>query len=119
MQKESVVLELKLPKTTSLNKLYSSSHWTVRKKEKDAYTKIIQKELDSYDHYTAESMSIDVRYNNRYDVDNFVVVPKFVADALVAGGWIPDDSPKYYKQLRIRYDESVEKNFCQVRVSFT
>lgn len=119
MLEKSVELILTLPKTISLNKLYSSSHWTVRKKEKDAYTKIIKEELDRFDHYRGELMSIDVRYNSRYDVDNFIVVPKFVADTLVADGWIPDDSPKYYKSLRIRYDESIEKNLCQVRVTLT
>lgn len=117
MQKESVVLELTLPKAISLNQLYAGKHWTYRKKQKDEYTKLIKAELDNYDHYTAQSMSIDIKYNCRYDVDNSIVCAKFVADALVHYGWIPEDNTKHYQSLRIRYDESIEKNICKVRIA--
>ena len=69
-----------------------------------------------YDHHFAESMSIHIRYNTRADVDNLVLVSKFTADTLVANGWIADDSPKYYHRLTITFDESVEKNYCEVEV---
>jgi hypothetical protein len=49
-------------------------------------------------------------------VDNLVLVSKFTADTLVANGWIPDDSPKYYHRLTIVYDQTVEKNYCEVEV---
>jgi hypothetical protein len=61
-------------------------------------------------------MSIHIRYNSRLDVDNNVLVSKFVADTLVANKWILDDSTKYYKSLRIVFDETVEKNYCEVKI---
>ena len=109
-------LLLKLPKTISLNSLYAGKHWTYRKKIKDGYKKIVEEELARYDHHCAEGCTISIRYNTRADVDNNVLVSKFVADTLVANGWIPDDSPKYYHKLTIRYDKDVERNYCEVEV---
>lgn len=40
-------LELTLPKPPSLNKIYESKHWSIRKKYKDEYTKICKAELES------------------------------------------------------------------------
>ena len=111
-----LTLSLTLPKTISLNSLYAGKHWTFRKKTKDEYKKIVEAELARYDHHFAESMSIHIRYNTRADVDNLVLVSKFTADTLVANGWIADDSPKYYHRLTITFDESVEKNYCEVEV---
>lgn len=114
-----LTLSLTLPKTISLNALYAGKHWTFRKKTKDEYKKIVEAELARYDHHFAESMSIHIRYNTRADVDNLVLVSKFTADTLVANGWIADDSPKYYHRLTITFDESVEKNYCEVEVRLT
>jgi len=114
-----LTLSLTLPKTISLNALYAGKHWTFRKKTKDEYKKIVEAELARYDHHFAESMSIHIRYNTRADVDNLVLVSKFTADTLVANGWITDDSPKYYHRLTITFDESVEKNYCEVEVRLT
>jgi len=112
----NLTIDLHLPKTISLNALYAGKHWTFRKKIKDEYKKIVEKELANYDHNTYRHMSISVRYNSRLDVDNNVLVSKFVADTLVANKWILDDSPKYYKSLRIVFDETVEKNYSEVKI---
>lgn len=112
----NLTIDLYLPKTISLNALYAGKHWTFRKKIKDEYKKIVEKELANYDHNTYRYMSISVRYNSRLDVDNNVLVSKFVADTLVANKWILDDSPKYYKSLRIVFDETVEKNYSEVKI---
>ena len=112
----TVELLLKLPKTISLNSLYAGKHWTFRKKKKDEYKKIVEKELENYDHYRAESMSICIRYNTRQDLDNVILVSKFTADTLVANEWIPDDTPKYYRKLTIVFDPEVEKNYCEVEI---
>lgn len=114
--KNNLTLQLRLPKTISLNSLYAGKHWTYRKRIKDEYKKIVEEELVNYDHHTCEGCTIHIRYNARYDVDNNVLVSKFVADTLVANGWIVDDSPKYYNKLTIVFDPSIEKNYCQVRV---
>jgi hypothetical protein len=96
--------------------LYAGKHWTFRKKIKDGYKKIVEEELDRYDHHIAKSMSIVIRYNTRADVDNLVLVSKFTADTLVANGWIADDNPKHYNKLTIIFDPEVEKNYCEVEV---
>ena len=114
--KETLDLLLKLPKTISLNSLYAGKHWTYRKRIKDEYKKIVESELARYDHHLAEACTIVIRYHTRADVDNLVLVSKFTADTLVANGWIPDDSPKYYHRLTIVYDQTVEKNYCEVEV---
>ena len=114
--KKDLTLQLKLPKTISLNALYAGKHWTFRKKIKDGYKKIVEEELARYDHHIAESMSIHIRYNTRADVDNLVLVSKFTADTLVANEWIADDNPKHYNRLTITFDQSVEKNYCEVEV---
>ena len=69
-----------------------------------------------YDHHIAKGMSIYIRYNARTDVDNNVLVSKFVADTLVANGWIADDSPQHYNRLTIVYDSTVKKNYCEVEI---
>lgn len=111
-----LTLHLTLPKTISLNSLYAGKHWTFRKKTKDEYKKIIEEQLEGYDHHLAESMSIYIRYNTRQDLDNVILVAKFLADTLVANEWIADDSPKYYHKLTIVFDPEVEKNYCEVEV---
>ena len=73
-----LTLSLTLPKTISLNALYAGKHWTFRKKIKDEYKKIVETELARYDHHIAKSMSIHIRYNTRADVDNLVLVSKFL-----------------------------------------
>ena len=113
---DQITLELKLPKTISLNQLYAGKHWTFRKKIKDEYAKIILQELEGYDHCRCEEFTIAIRYNSRLDVDNNVLVSKFVADTLVKHGWCADDSPRYYRKLSILFDPSLEKNVCMVRV---
>lgn len=111
-----VELELILPKTISLNSLYSGKHWTYRKKVKDAYKKEVQTALDGYDRYHAEHIEIAISYNSRLDVDNNVLVSKFVADSLVDLGFIDDDSPKIYRKLSIKFDQEVARNFCIVKI---
>jgi hypothetical protein len=112
----TVELLLKLPKTISLNSLYAGKHWTYRKKIKDGYKEIVEAALADYDHYSAKSCTIYIRYNTRADVDNNVLVSKFVADTLVSNGWVTDDSPKYYHKLCITHDKSIEKNRCEVTI---
>jgi hypothetical protein len=112
--KNDTILELKLPKTISLNSLYAGKHWTFRKKTKDEYKKIIEAELDNFDKCRFDTFKIVIKYHYNQDIDNVVLVSKFVSDTLVANDWVNDDNPKHYKGLKIVYDKSVEKNHCQV-----
>jgi len=109
-------IELNLPKPPSLNKIYSGGHWAIRKKYKDEYKRACQEALSEYDRFTCEEIYIIISYNSRLDIDNGILVSKFLADTLVSEGVIPDDNPKYYKSVSIRYDGTLEKNtyICKV-----
>ena len=114
--KNELTLTLKLPKTISLNSLYAGKHWTFRKKTKDEYKKLVEEELARYDHFTFDTFKVVIKYNYNQDIDNVVLVSKFVSDTLVANKWVIDDNPKYYQSLKIIYDRDVEKNHCEVMI---
>jgi len=102
-------IEIILPKPPSLNAYYAGRHFMVRKKHKDIYWKAIAAALTPFGKFRMERMSIAVRYNCRYDVDNAICCSKFLADYLRNHGHIPDDTPKYYLSQETRYDPSLPK----------
>lgn len=106
-----------LPPPPSLNKLYAGKHWSYRKKAKDDYKKEIVRELEKLQPFTAEYIFMDIHYNSRYDVDNAILVSKFVADTLRERGIIADDNPKYYKKLKITFNQDMEKNTYKVTIN--
>jgi hypothetical protein len=110
------IIELHLPKPPSLNKIYAGKHWAVRKKYKDDYKKHCLEALQKYDKFTCEGIEFHISYNSRLDIDNGILVSKFLADTLVSEGIIPDDNPKYYKKVTLVFDENLEKNtyICKV-----
>lgn len=109
---------LTLPKPPSLNKIYAGKHWAVRKKYKDDYKKICEEALGEYDPFTCQAFRLDIVYNSRLDIDNGILVSKFLADTLVSLGVVEDDSPKYYDQVRITYDSSIPKNQYIVKIKY-
>ena len=110
------IIELHLPKPPSLNKIYAGKHWAVRKKYKDDYKKHCLEALQKYDKFTCEGIEFHISYNSRLDIDNGILVSKFLADTLVSEGIIPDDNPKYYKKVTLVFDDNLEKNtyICKV-----
>lgn len=112
-------ITLTLPKPPSLNKIYSGGHWAIRKKYKDDYKKECVKALEEYDAFTCEAFRLDIRYNSRLDIDNGILVSKFLADTLVSLGVVQDDSPKYYDKVTIKYDSTLEKNSYVVTIRCT
>lgn len=114
---DTIDVILTLPPPPSLNKLYSGKHWTYRKKAKDDYKKIVIAELEKIDKFNAKAITMDICYNSRYDVDNGILVSKFVADTLKEQCIIEDDSPKYYKKLKITFDQTIPKNTYIVKIT--
>lgn len=112
------LITLELPKPPSLNKIYAGKHWAVRKKYKDDYKKICADALCKYDSFVAEEFYFDISYNSRLDIDNGILVSKFLADTLVSEGIVQDDSPKYYKKVSIRYEPDLPKNTYIVNIYF-
>ena len=88
----------------------------VRKKHKEVYWKAIAIALEPYGEFRLERISISVRYNCRYDVDNAICCSKFLADYLRNHGHIPDDTPKYYISQETRYDSSLPKERFVARI---
>jgi len=114
MQMDYTEIELVLPKPPSLNKIYAGKHWAVRKKYKDDYKVICQEALSKYDKFTCEGIKMAISYNSRMDIDNGILVSKFLADTLVFEGVIPDDNKKYYTEVKITYDGDLPKDTYKV-----
>jgi|TARA_R110000751_G_scaffold70225_1_gene142467 hypothetical protein len=107
-------ITLTLPKPPSLNMIYAGKHWTYRKKKKDEYKIICTEALSLHDKFTCETFRLDITYNSRLDIDNGILVSKFLADTLVELEVVKDDSPKYYDQIKIKFDSSLPKNTYKV-----
>jgi len=114
--KSSIEIELNLPKPPSLNQYYAGKHWAIRKKQKDEYSKQCKEELDKFDRFTFESYEIHISYNSRHDVDNVILVSKFLSDTLVSLGMVKDDGNKYYKRLNIKIDKDLPKDTFKVKL---
>ena len=94
--------------------IYAGKHWTYRKKKKDDYKIICQDALSKYDKFTCEGLRMAISYNSRLDIDNGILVSKFLADTLVSEGIIPDDNKDYYTEVKIVYDGDLPKNTYKV-----
>lgn len=109
---------LTLGKPPSLNQFYAGKHWTYRKRMGDEYKRKVKDALACVDPFTAVRFELRVGYNSRYDCDNSILCCKFVADALVEKGYVPDDSPKYYRKLVLYYDPELPKETYEVKIRY-
>lgn len=107
---------LNLPKPPSLNKIYAGVHWATRLKYKSDYKAEILKALADYDKFTCEAYHLDISYNSRLDIDNGILVSKFLSDCLVQEGYVADDTPTYFKSVKIQFEGSLPKNTYRVRI---
>ena len=108
---------INLPKPPSLNKLYAGSHWQNRHNDKSEYWRGIATELAKYPLFCAESISVHLRYNYRFDVDNAIVAIKFLVDFLRNHGYIENDTPKYFTAISTVYDNNLEKGRFTATIS--
>jgi len=110
-------IEITLGKVPSLNAFYSSKHWTFRKREKDKWKEEIERELSRYDVNPYTTAKVRIRCNYRYDIDNSIMVAKFVCDSLVDLGFLPDDSPKHLREIKLVADKSITKDTAIATIS--
>lgn len=103
-------IEVSIPKPPSLNQLYAGKFWTYRHGQKEKYFSGIARALEGHDRWTMDRFAVHLRYNSRYDLDNSIVAVKFLADYLRYNGYVHDDTPKYFVELRISYDASLKKD---------
>ena len=107
-------IEITLGKIPSLNKFYSSPHWTFRSREKTKWKEIITDQLD-YD-FQFEYCVITAKVNYRYDLDNCIMAIKFTQDALVDAGMIADDNKKFIKSVRIEPATNIPKDTSVIQI---
>ena len=115
-EKEVIVTLGKVP---SLNSFYAGSHWTKRKKAKDAALQEIKEQLgyNTLPPYRSFRIVAYVRY--RYDLDNSIIAIKFTSDALKTLGWVIDDSPKYFRRCLLVWKEQIPTNQAKVIITLS
>lgn len=110
---------LTLGKVPSLNSFYAGSHWTKRKKAKDAALKEVKEQLGFNQDAAYNSFRVTANVRYRYDLDNSIIAVKFTSDALKTLGWIKDDSPKYFRHLLLVWKESLPANTAQIIITLS
>lgn len=107
--------DLKVNSHYSLNKYYSGTHWTIRKKDADYIHALVIHELKMEEipkEPFKKPVSIHYWFNDRLDLSNHGAVIKMIEDALK--GWvIADDSRKYVKKIT---QEFWDLDFIKVEV---
>jgi hypothetical protein len=99
----------------SLNKFYSSPHWTIRSKEKNFWKNFFAK-MPIKNNRQINQYQLTLRYNSRLDADNTILHCKFLIDYLRSTNLIIDDTKKYYKGLHIIPDETLGKKHYKLYV---
>lgn len=112
-------IEITLGKVPSLNSFYAGSHWTKRKKAKDAALEAIKGQLGHNKGAAYNSFRVTAYVRYRYDLDNSIIAVKFTSDALKALGWIKDDSPKYFRRLLLVWKESLSANTAEIIITLS
>ena len=112
-------IEITLGKVPSLNSFYSGSHWTKRKRAKDAALQEIKEQLGFNTAPAYRSFSINAYVRYRYDLDNSIIAIKFSSDALKTLGWIKDDSPKYFRHLVLVWKEEIPKDEAKIQITLS
>ena len=110
---------LTLGKVPSLNSFYAGSHWTKRKKAKDAALETIKEQLGYNTGAAYNSFRVTAYVRYRYDLDNSIIAIKFTSDALKTLGWIKDDSPKYFRRLSMVWTEQVPKDKAEITIELS
>ena len=80
------------------------------------WKKEIESELNRYDVNAYGTAKLHIRCNYRYDLDNCIMVSKFVCDSLVDLGFLPNDSTKYLGEIKLSYDNTVKKDTSIVKI---
>jgi hypothetical protein len=112
-------IEITLGKVPSLNSFYSGSHWTKRKKAKDAALETIKSQLGFNQGAPYNSFRVRANVRYRYDLDNSIIAVKFTSDALKTLGWIKDDSPKYFRHLVLVWKEEIPKDEAEIQITLS
>lgn len=108
---------VKLDKVPSLNQFYSGMHWSKRDKITNLLKLTILSQLSNYPKVQYEKISVTLRCNYRYDIDNSIMAVKFVLDCFRRWGGVKDDSPKYLEQVTLIVDKSLPRDTAIVEIA--
>lgn len=99
------ILPLKVDSKLSLNSIYSTSHWTKRKRQSEQVHNLVRLSLISQriPKILFESpIKIDFWWNSKLDLDNHGYLAKLIIDGL-KGYLIKDDTKKYINSISHNY----------------
>lgn len=94
-----------------LNSFYAGMHWQARKQLADEWHKTYWLSCKAYGLKplrTPIKVTVVQECKRLRDVDAAVVSAKFFFDALVQGGYLPNDTPEYIQELTLRTVKSKE-----------
>lgn len=93
----------------SLNKLYASNSWKIRSVLKNRFHQIFSVYFLAAKVKKMKKYELHMFVNSRHDIDNLAAMAKFAVDSLRKGGYVVDDTTKYYRGLHIVVDKSLRK----------
>ena len=104
----------------SMNRMSRNSHW-VYTKAKKRWTHIFLLDLlwqrpAALDGKVTATAELTFPTRHRRDLDNYWLTGKALGDALVAGGYIPDDTPEFYEFKGLTFNPERGRNRTVVRL---
>lgn len=102
----------------TLNKVYSSPHWTVRSKLKQKYHKMYSDLLDELEKPEApiDVFGVELIVNSRQDIDNLVIMNKWFVDTLRDKNWVADDNQSHFRKFVVKVDNDQKKDLYKLRL---
>ena len=104
-KKIELILPLKVSSKLSLNSVYSSNHWTIRKRQAEEIHTLVKLELLSKRiprKIFKNPIRINFYWNSMLDLDNHGYLTKLIIDGL-KGYLIHDDTKKYIQEIHHSY----------------
>ena len=103
--KIELILPLKVSSKLSLNSVYSSNHWTIRKRQAEDIHTLVKLELLSKRiprKIFENPIRINFYWNSMLDLDNHGYLTKLIIDGL-KGYLIHDDTKKHIQEIHHSY----------------
>ena len=102
----------------TLNKVYSSPHWTVRSKLKQKYHTMFNDLLSELEKPSEpiQIFGVELLVNSRQDIDNLVIMNKWFVDTLREEQWVADDNQSHFRKFVIKVNNNQKKDLYVLRL---
>ncbi len=102
----------------TLNKVYSSPHWTVRSKLKQKYHTMFNDLLSELEKPSEpiQTFGVELLVNSRQDIDNLVIMNKWFVDTLREEQWVADDNQSHFRKFVIKVNNNQKKDLYVLRL---